>query len=143
MSHRHKLDNFISSILEARRKRTGIIYIKDNFDRIINIIEDRIPNIKIVRLEELCSEKLIISPLRLFERISKSFPDSPKIILNIEFLISVNGDSFLDDIALLFSRAEPLPGKELFLFFYSKKQYQSFENVYELSEFTSQNILEL
>lgn len=140
MKNISKIDDFIKNILEARRKRTGIIYIESNFEEILNYFGNVLKDVEISNVTELINKKLIIAPTRLLEIIFSSRRKCPLILLNLESVISANGNEFLDDIALFFSRAEPKPREEIFIFFYSKKYFIRFKDIYEISEFTRSNI---
>jgi hypothetical protein len=123
------------------RKRTGIIYCDGLFNPIINQFKIAVPEIFFIDCAKFYTNSLTFSPKELLDKIEDESKGKTTIIANMETFIVANSSGFRDELARLLTSREPI--KPVFFFFYSKKLFSSFRDIYKSKELNHYNIIEL
>jgi hypothetical protein len=137
------MDSISAFILSVKnsRKRTGLAYCDGLFSPIVDQFKIVIPEICIIDCAEFFTNSLIFSPKELLDKIEDESKGRTMIVANLETFIVSNSSGFKDEIARLLTSREPI--KPVFFFFYSKKLFSSFRDIYKSKELNHYNIIEL
>jgi hypothetical protein len=129
------------SIVKTSRKRTGIMYCDGLFSPTVDQFKIVIPEICFIDCAEFYTNSLTFSPKELLDKIEDECNGRTTIIANLETFIVSNSSGFKDEIARLLTSREP--SKPIFFFFYSKKIFRGFKDIYKSKELNQYNIIEL